>query len=74
MHKSAGYLFSRAGRIRLSSDAIRIAIHAISYNTYHNISTLIQQHLEALFMLYTDEKFALFSFPFLNHSIKQTLL
>ena len=31
---------SRAGTIRLSSDTIRIAIHAMRYDTYHDISTL----------------------------------
>ena len=29
----------RAGTIRLSSDTIRIAIHAMRYDTYHDIST-----------------------------------
>ena len=40
----------RAGTIRLSSDTIHIAIHAMRYDTYHDISTLIKQHLEALFL------------------------
>ena len=40
----------RAGTIRLSSDAIRIAIHAMRYDTYHDISTQTQLHLEALFL------------------------
>ena len=30
----------RAGTIQLSSDTIRIAIHAMRYDTYHDISTL----------------------------------
>ena len=39
---------TRAGTIRLSSDTMRIAIHAMRYDTYHDISAQIQQHLEAL--------------------------
>ena len=31
---------TRAGTIRLSYDTIRIAIHAMRYDTYHDISTL----------------------------------
>ena len=40
----------RAGTIQLSSDTIRIVIHAMRYNTYHYILAPIQQHLEALFL------------------------
>ena len=40
----------RAGTIRLSSDTICIAIHAMRYNTYHDISTPTQLHLEVLFL------------------------
>ena len=61
----------RAGTIRLSADTICIAIHAMRYDTDHDISTQIQQHLEALFLYYIDKKFALFSIPFANHSIRQ---
>ena len=65
---------TRAGTIWLSSDTIRIAIHAMRYDTYHDISTPIQHHLEALFQQYIDKKFALFSIPFAYHSIKQMFL
>ena len=42
-------MLNRAVTIRLSSDMIRIAIHAMRYDTYHDISQLIQPHLGALF-------------------------
>ena len=40
----------RAGTIRLSSDTICIAMHVMRYDTYHDISTMIQQHLKAVFL------------------------
>ena len=69
-----GYGTSRAGTIQLSSDTIRIAIHAMQYDAYHDISTPTQLHLEVLFLQYIDKKMHFFSIPFANHSIRQIFL
>ena len=50
----------RARMIPLSSNTIHIAIHAMRYDTDHDISTPIQQHLEALFQLTKSLHFFLF--------------